>query len=45
MAKKTGNEHSKERKQVTSIGKSKNSRYNKKRHIKNGKKVYRGQGK
>ena len=32
-------------KQVTSIGKSKNSRYNKKRHRKNGKKLYRGQGK
>lgn len=32
-------------KQVTSIGKSKNSRYNKKRHKKSGKKYYRGQGK
>ena len=44
MAKKTGNEISKERKMTTSIGKSKNSKYNKKRHRKNGKKVYRGQG-
>lgn len=32
-------------KQVTSIGKSKNSKYNKKRHRKNGKKKYVGQGK
>ena len=32
-------------KQRTSIGSSSNTRFNKKRHKKNGKKPYRGQGK
>ena len=45
MAKKTGNEYSGTRKQVTSIGKSKNSRPNKKKcNKKRGVKKYRGQG-
>ena len=45
MTKIKGNHIKGTNKQVTSIGKSKNSKYNKKRHRKNGKKVYRGQGK
>ncbi len=48
MAKKPSNVSNKGksgRKMKTSIGKSVNTVYNKKRHKKNGKKNYRGQGK
>ncbi len=38
------NEFKSTRKMRTSIGKSKNSKYTKKRQKKNGKKAYRGQG-
>lgn len=48
MAKKVSLDNSNYREPVekkTSIGKSKNTRYNKARHKKHGKKPYRGQGK
>lgn len=44
MAKSNGNKRGGGRKMKTSIGKSKNSVYNKARQKKNGKKKYRGQG-
>lgn len=45
MARKANGNVKGTNKQKTSIGNGKNSRYNKARHKKNGKKVYRGQGK
>ena len=45
MATKNGRKLNPNRKMKTSIGKGKNSVYNKARHKKSGKKAYRGQGK
>jgi hypothetical protein len=44
MAAKNGSTKSSKRKMKTSIGKSKNTVYNKAHQKKHGKKVYRGQG-